>query len=200
VSGRPPRTLAISPTEDEAPVLDAWLEALRDSGVEAVQIRRKATGDELVVAVVRRARELLDPGVQLLVNGRADIAVTVGADGVHLPSAGVPVAVARHCLGAGALVGRSTHTIAEIESAAAEQVDYVTFGPVFHTPSKARFGPPVGLEALAAACSLGVPVLALGGITRIGRVRECLAAGAWGIAGIRLFAAAGLDLSKFPEA
>ena len=98
-----------------------------------------------------------------LINGRVDLALASGADGVHLPAQGLPAAPLRQRFGARVLLGRSTHRIAEVEAAAADGLDYVTFGPVFPTPSKARYGPPVGLERLERACGVGIPVYALGG-------------------------------------
>jgi len=189
VSIRPPRTLAISPEESDPGLLATWLTALREAGVEAVQVRRKATSDAEILEIARRARQLLGPSVRILINGRADLASIAGVDGVHLPAAGVPVEVARACLEDATIAGRSTHCLQEVEAAAAEGADYVTFGPVYSTPSKESFGPPVGLPALAEASRVGIPVLALGGITTIERARECLECGAWGIAGIRVFAA-----------
>ena len=135
--------MAISPGEEDAPTLDAWLGGVAGAGLEAVQVRRKASDDVTVLGEVRRARAALGEPVAVLLNGRADLAAVAGADGVHLPAAGVPAAVVRHCLEPHALIGRSTHALEEVEAAAEERVDYVTFGPVFATPSKVRFGSPV---------------------------------------------------------
>jgi thiamine-phosphate pyrophosphorylase len=121
----------------------------------------------------------------LLVSARPDIAVAVGADGVHLPAAGLPVAAVRRRFRR-LLVGVSTHSSDEVSSALTEGAHYVTFGPVFGTPSKLAFGPPLGLELLAEASGLGLPVLALGGLDAQ-RARSALAAGAHGVAGIRCF-------------
>jgi thiamine-phosphate pyrophosphorylase len=116
-------------------------------------------------------------GVQaakILVNTRADVAVAAHADGVHLP-ASAPGDVPR-----GLLVGRSCHTLEEVKTARA---DFVTLSPIFESPGK---GQAIGLDALRAACKLGPPVFALGGITWE-NAESCAQAGAAGIACIRLF-------------
>jgi thiamine-phosphate pyrophosphorylase len=129
-------------------------------------------------------RRRLPPPARLLVNGRADLALAAGADGVHLPADGVPVAPLRRRFGRALLLGRSTHRLEEVAEAAQAGADYVVFGPVFPVPGK---GEPAGLERLAAAAALGVPVLALGGIG-LAELPRVAAAGAAGAAGIRLFA------------
>jgi thiamine-phosphate pyrophosphorylase len=163
--------------------LSGWLSRLADAGVDAVQIREKDLDDRAVWEITRAARAILPPTTRLLVNGRADIALAAGADGVHLPSDGVPPAALRRRFGPGLLLGVSTHTVAEVERAQDAGADYATFGPVWETPGK---GPATGTEALARAAACGLPVLALGGVT-IDRFGEVAAAGAAGVAAIRLF-------------
>jgi thiamine-phosphate pyrophosphorylase len=165
-----------------SPLAD-WLQALGAAGVGAVQIREKDLEDGPLYALARLARSLLPPATRVLVNGRLDIALAAGADGAHLPADGLPAAPLRARFGAGPLLGRSTHTLEEVERARDEGVDYVTFGPVWATPGKAD---PVGPGALARAAALGVPVYALGGVT-LERLGEAAAAGATGVAAIRLF-------------
>lgn len=159
------------------------LDVIRDQmhlGVDYIQIREKDLEAralfEFTLAVLEARAD--DPGkpipTRILINTRADVAAASGADGVHLPAA-APRQTLPHLL-----VARSCHTLAEVRHANA---DLVTFSPVFDTPHK---GEGQGLEALKSACLLGVPVFALGGVTW-DNASACIAAGARGIAGIRLF-------------
>jgi len=175
--------LAISDRRSLRLDLTDWLRALGAAGIGAVQIREKDLEDGALYDLARHARETLPPAIRVLVNGRLDVALTAGADGAHLPADGVPAAPLRARFGPGVLLGRSTHSLAEVERARDEGVDYVAFGPVYATPGKRE---PVGLGALARAAALGVPVYALGGVT-LERFAELAAAGAAGVAAIRLF-------------
>lgn len=160
------------------------LEIIRDQlhlGVDLIQIREKDLLPrelfEFTLTVIElRDRELRQRRQQtrILVNSRADIAAATGADGVHLPARAPAQTLP------GLLVGRSCHTLLDIEHAHA---DFVTYGPVFETPGK---GAPVGLDALKAACKIGKPVYALGGVTWE-NADSCMHVGATGIAGIRMF-------------
>ena len=163
-----------------------WLRAVGEAhrgDLGAVQLREKDLDDRALYELTRLARSLLPPAVRLLVNGRLDVALAAGADGVHLPADGVPAAALRARFGKDLLIGRSTHTVAEVERARDDGVDYVTFGPVYATPGK---GAAVAPGELARAAASGLPVYALGGIT-LERFDELAAAGAAGIAAIRLF-------------
>lgn len=164
------------PTED-------WLRAIASAGIGAVQIREKDLEDRPLWDLTRMARAALPPPTRLLVNGRLDVALAAGADGVHLPSDGVPVAPLRERFGPGVLIGRSAHRLEEVEQARDGGADYVTFGPIYPTPGK---GPPVGLAELELAAKAGLPVFALGGVT-LPRFGELARAGAAGVAAIRLF-------------
>ena len=164
------------------------LEVIRDQmhlGVDFIQIREKDISArelfEFTLAVMEvRASETRAPlPARILLNSRADIAAATGADGVHLPSDAPEQTLP------GLLVARSCHTLQEVKTANAA---FVTFGPVFESPGK---GDGRGLEALAAACRLGKPVYALGGVTW-DNAALCIDAGAEGIAGIRLFQDPGL--------
>ncbi len=180
--------------------LEPWLAQVGAAGVGAVQIREKDLKDRELLALARSARNLLPPETLLLINGRIDVALAVGSDrndgsacgsrvGVHLPGTGLPTAAIsalRGRFGADLVIGRSTHTLDEIETALEQGADYATFGPVYPTPSKASFGPPTGLAAFERAAALGLPLYALGGVT-LERLPELARAGAAGIAGIRIF-------------
>lgn len=124
---------------------------------------------------------------RVLVNDRSDIARAAGADGVHLTTQSLPVAVVRKIYGSEFLIGVSTHSREEALAARVGGVDFVVFGPVFDTESKRIFGEPQGVEKLQEVTSelKGFPVLAIGGIT-FDNVEACLDAGASGVAAIRL--------------
>jgi thiamine-phosphate pyrophosphorylase len=170
--------------------LPAWAEALASAGVPAVQLREKNLPDRAVYELLRVLRRAL-PASRLFANGRADLAIAAGADGVHLPADGIPTAALRRRFGDALVIGRSTHTVDEVAREAQSGADYVTFGPVFASPGK---GEPVGLDALAAATAHGIPVLALGGVG-MAELPRVAAAGATGAAGIRLFQ----DLARLAE-
>jgi thiamine-phosphate pyrophosphorylase len=154
-------------------------------GRAAVQLREKDLGGRDLLALARALLPVCRAAGQLLVvNDRLDVALAAGADGVHLPAAGVPAPDARRLLGRAALVGVSCHSAAEVARARDGGASYATVSPVHDTPSKRRYGAPVGLGVLADASRLGLPVIALGGVTPA-RVAEVLAAGAHGVAAIR---------------
>jgi thiamine-phosphate pyrophosphorylase len=133
---------------------------------------------------------------RIIVNDRLDVVLAAGANGVHLGGSSLPVAEVRAWLrqeGARLkvaedfLVGRSCHSIAEAQQAERDGANYIIFGPVYATPSKAQYGAPQGLERLTEVCrAVQIPVLAIGGIAAE-NASACLRAGAAGIAAIRLF-------------
>jgi len=156
----------------------AVVEEALSGGVGAVQLREKALPAREYFELAHVMRALTTRyGARLLVNDRVDIAMAVGADGVHLPETGLPISVARELLGPAKLIGVSCHSQDMALVAEREGADFITFGPVYHTPSKAIFGDPVGVASLVGATqSLSIPVFALGGVNR-DRVPELLAAG-----------------------
>jgi len=160
------------------------------AGAVAIHLREKDLGGRDLLALARALGEACRAAGQLLlVNDRIDVAVAAGADGVHLPSAGVPPAEARRLLGPARLVGVSCHDRDDVRRALAGGADYATFGPIFDTPSKRAYGSPVGLAALGEAARLGLPLVALGGIDAAS-AGATVAAGARGIAAIRAWLAA----------
>ena len=163
-------------------LLSAIEEALR-AGVKAVQLREKDLSAAELLPLARELRELTRLyAARLLINDHIDLALAVHADGVHLGGHSLPTDVVRHMVGPNLLIGVSTHSHAEITLAARLGADFVTFGPVYATPSKAAFGAPQGLSALSQACLVSsLPVFALGGMTT-SKVAEVLQAGAHGIA------------------
>jgi thiamine-phosphate pyrophosphorylase len=174
------------------------MEALASAGVDWIQLREKdLSGKELAritrKSVRRRAAHSEAPGAtRILVNDRLDVALAERAGGVHLGETGLPVAQAKrlvetHASGEDFLIGVSCHSLEAAKSAAGDGASYLFFGPVFATPSKAAFGAPQGLGSLAEVCrSVSIPVLAIGGVT-LENAAACFAAGASGIAAIRLF-------------
>jgi len=155
------------------------------SGVVAVQLRaRGATGRELLDMARALRIVVAEAGQLLLVNDRVDVVVAAGADGVHLPAAGIPPGDARWMVGEGRLVVVSCHSAADVIRAKAAGADFATFGPLFDTPSKREYGPPVGLGPLREASQLGLPLVGLGGVDVV-NAPEVVAAGACGVAAIR---------------
>jgi thiamine-phosphate pyrophosphorylase len=167
-------------------VVDVVCAAL-DAGLPAVQLREKELSDAALLALAERLRsETAARGALLLVNGRVDVAVAVGADGVQLGTGALPVAEARRLLAPGTLVGVSTHTAQEVAEAGAAGADFVLYGAVYRTPGKTAVGP----EALATAVrAAAVPVLAIGGVTAA-EIPALRRAGAAGVAVIRAILAA----------
>ncbi|MEO7971631.1 MAG: thiamine phosphate synthase [bacterium] len=157
--------------------------------IDLVQVREKDLTTKVLYELVARASELTrNSTTKLLVNDRADVAASAGGDGVHLTTQSLPASVVRKSFGDDFLIGASAHSLAEARAALDAQVDFVVFGPVFPTPSKEKYGPPVGLEQLHQVCAElnGFPVLAIGGVTE-DNFAECLRAGAQGVAAIRMF-------------
>jgi len=160
-------------------------------GVRAVQLREK---DLPTLELYQLAGKLLArtraTGAALLINDRVDVALALDADGVHLTRKSLPPAEARGLLGPSKLLGISCHSPAELLEAVAGGVDFVVLGPIFETPSKRPYGPPLGSGALREARALtSLPLVAIGGIMPT-RVPEVTAAGADGVAVISAVMAA----------
>jgi thiamine-phosphate pyrophosphorylase len=122
------------------------------------------------------------PEAAVLVNGRADLARALGAQGVQLAVGDIAVSDARRVLGKG-WIGRSVHSLDEARSAVEEGADFLLAGNIYETPSHPG-RPAAGVGFIPACAALGRPVVAIGGIT-IERAVECRDAGAWGVAAIR---------------
>jgi thiamine-phosphate pyrophosphorylase len=149
--------------------------------VDLIQVREKDLSGRELFELVCKVRDLAaGTKTRILVNDRLDIALAARIDGVHLPANGLPASRIRPFV---KLVGVSAHTLEAAVSAQREGADFIVFGPIFDTPGKKA----VGLGPLREAVSaVNIPVIAIGGITRE-QTGEVVAAGAAGIAGIRLF-------------
>ena len=177
-----PPVLVITDRHQSRMPLPALAAAVFEGGGRWLLLRDKDLAQAERVALARLVMDIAAPfGATVLMSGDVEAAIEAGAAGVHLPRDGDPGA-ARVKLGPAALIGISAHDLGETERAAAAGADYASLSPIFASPSKPAYGPALGLEVLsAAAAAVEVPVLALGGVTAQ-RARDCLAAGAAGIA------------------
>ncbi len=148
------------------PVQDCAQE-LADAGVRLLQYRAKtAPARELLLASSNLSSQLLPLGITFIVNDRADVAALAGASGVHVGQDDLEVEEARALVGKEKWVGVSTHNLEQFRAAAATSAEYIAFGPVFATSSKANPDPVVGIELLRRVRDLSEkPIVAIGGIT-----------------------------------
>ena len=191
----------VNPDNPLAPLLRK-IEQLA-AAVDLVQIREKDLCAAELAHLTRQSLRIAanqpphpSGPMRVLVNDRLDVAIAQRAHGVHLGEKSLPVAEARQLVASAQqrqtlyssfLIGASCHSLAAGQAAQRDGADYLFFGPIFPTPSKERFGPPQGLDRLTQVCrSVTIPVLAIGGITSQ-NAPSCIAAGAAGIAAIRLF-------------
>jgi thiamine-phosphate diphosphorylase len=141
--------------------------AILAGGGRLVQLRMKhrSCGEMMDAAAWLRALTTR-AGAWLVINDRVDVALAVGADGVHLGAEDLPVAAARRVAAGRFIIGRSTHSLEEARAAVAAGADYVAFGPLFPTTTKVVAAAPQGLDRLRElrGC-VGVPIVAIGGIT-----------------------------------
>jgi thiamine-phosphate pyrophosphorylase len=171
--------------------LQEVVEAALRGGVRALQLREKDLPPRQLYPLARDLRQLTQQyGARLLINDRIDVALAADADGVHLTTTSLPIGVTRQLMGAQRVIGVSTHNRGEALAAAEGGADFLVFGPIFFTPSKAAYGEPVGLNALRAVrAAVKLPILAIGGIKKA-NLEQVLAAGADGIAVISAVIAA----------
>jgi thiamine-phosphate pyrophosphorylase len=177
-----------TPAEQQERLLEKISECSA-SGVDYIQLREKDLTTRELERLAGKAMAAIPDNsrTRLLINSRLDVALACGAHGVHLPSNWLPASETRAILmRAGQsrpIIGVSTHSAAEVSAAEAHGADFVVFGPAFEKNGAANRN---GLEQLAAMSRRMMPVLALGGIT-LQNAEQSLAAGASGIAGIRMF-------------
>jgi thiamine-phosphate pyrophosphorylase len=163
-------------------LIDIVEDALK-GGVKGVQLREKDLSSRELYELAYDMRKLTSRyGAKLLINDRVDISLAVEADGVHLGLNSMPIHRVRRLLGNTRLIGLSCHNQVNAIMAQENGADFITFGPVYYTPSKANYGKPVGIERLEIVSHLlDIPVFALGGIKKE-NIHEVTAAGATGIA------------------
>lgn len=154
-----------------------------EGGVKAVQLREKDLGGRDLFVLTEKTKKLCEQyQAALFVNDRIDVALGVDADGVQLGSTSMPVKAVRSLIGEGKRIGVSTHSLKEAVQAQQAGADFILFGPVYFTPSKAVYGKPQGLANLKKIVEkISLPVYAIGGI-KAGNVGELKKTGIQGIA------------------
>lgn len=154
-----------------------------EGGAPMIQLRDKLAGPGQLLPQARQmARLCRDRGVRFIVNDRLDLALTVDADGVHLGQDDLPPKAARALLGAGKILGVSTHSLEQAIQAAEDGADYLGIGPIFPTATKSTGYEPIGCDAIRQLRSrIDLPLLAIGGIT-LSNVGDAVRAGAAGAA------------------
>lgn len=142
------------------------LQQALDGGVKAIQLREKDLGGRELFFLAEAARKLTQSyHARLLINDRIDLALAVDADGVHLSTTSIPIEAARALLGRQRLLGASTHSLEEVAEAERKGADFVVFGPIYFTLSKAPYGSPQGMAALKTIVEkISLPIYAIGGI------------------------------------
>lgn len=167
---------------DSCTLYAAVEEALK-GGVKAVQLREKDLGTRELLDVTYKMRELTTKyNAKLFINDRIDVALAVGADGVHLGQQSIPVHAVRSITKDKFIIGVSTHSIDEAREAEKAGADFITLGPIYRTPSKLKYGEPIGIDTLRKVkAGVSIPVFAIGGIKE-NRIEEVMGAGADGIA------------------
>ena len=159
------------------------IETALKAGVKFIQLREKHLPTRKLLDMGYWMSELTkEYGAKLFINDRVDIALAVGADGVHLGQDSIPAHAVRKIAGDKLLVGVSTHGIDEAIEAEKDGADFITLGPLYQTPSKLKYGSPIGINILREVKSkVSIPVLAIGGI-KLDKVKEVIEAGADGLA------------------
>ena len=156
---------------------------LLDVGVSAIQLREKDLSDAEYIKLAEPLCKLCHTySAQLFINSRIEIAMDIGADGLHLPGDSASIEEVIEETNHRFIIGSSVHTLTEANQRETEGADFITYSPIYPTLSKPGYGPVVGLDGLRKVTKeVHIPVFALGGITPE-RVSECLDAGAYGVA------------------
>ncbi len=156
---------------------------LLDVGVSAIQLREKDLSDTEYIKLAEPLCKLCHTySAQLFINSRIEIAIEIGAAGLHLPGDSASVEKVIEETNHRFIIGSSVHALAEAKQRETEGADFITYSPIYPTLSKPGYGPAVGVEGLRnVTAGINIPVFALGGITPE-RIAECLDAGAYGVA------------------
>jgi len=159
------------------------LQRVLTAAAPAIQLRERDLSARELVTLAREAQAVTaSRRSQLLINDRIDVALALEGVGVHLRNNSLPVSVARQVLGTQRLLGISVHAVEEAVQVESQGADYIVLGPIYETPSKQMFGPPLGIHTLERACRLvRLPIIGIGGVTAA-RAREMRRAGAFGVA------------------
>ena len=152
-------------------------------GLKAVQLREKDLGPRDLLNMAYMMRDLTEQyNARLFINDRADIALAVGADGVHLGQNNIPAHAVRKISGNKLLIGVSTHGIDEATEAEKDGANFITLGPIYRTSSKTKYGKPIGIKILKEVrANVSIPIFAIGGI-KLDKVKEVTETGAEGVA------------------
>ena len=163
-------------------LLSSVEEALK-GGVKAVQLREKDLGTRELLDMAYKMREITNKyKTKLFINDRVDIALSVEADGIHLGQKSMPAYAVRRIVKDKFMIGVSAHSIEEAKQAEEGGADFITLGPVYKTPSKLKYGQPLGVDIIRKAkAEISIPVFAIGGIKE-NKIKEVMDAGADGIA------------------
>lgn len=181
---RLPRVYPITDTQIAGLSHVEQVELLADGGATLIQLRDKHAPALEFYEQAKAALEVANRGgVQLIINDRADIALALGAAGVHLGQDDLPPEAARRLLGEDTIIGYSTHSLAQIQQAANLPIDYLAIGPIFPTSTKENPDPVVGLDGVRLAREVigDRPLVAIGGISPT-NAREVIEAGADSVA------------------
>jgi thiamine-phosphate pyrophosphorylase len=171
--------------------IDAVVRAAVAGGATVVQLRDPEAKTAALLERARALVALLRPaGIPLIINDRVDVALVAGADGVHVGQLDMPVADARALLGPERILGLSISTLAQLDRAQLEYVDYLGVGPIFATQTKPDASAPIGASGLAAIVARSnLPIVAIGGLNA-SNAAEAVGAGAQGVAVVSAICAA----------
>ena len=183
---------------DKTSFINAIEDALR-GGVRAIQLREKDLNTKDLLELAYKMRELTKKyHAKLFINDRVDIALAVDADGVHIGQKSIPAHAVRKIVQEKLLIGVSTHSLDEALEAERDGADFITLGPIYETPSKLKYGKPIGVNTLEIVKShVSIPVFGIGGM-KLDKVRELMETGADGIALISAILASE-DIKKTTE-